>query len=210
MRTTRRHGSAATRRAGRRRPGIVAAAVLVGLLGSGGFVWHSTEAAFTATTNNASNSWATGSVSITDDDSGTAMFTATNLKPGDTGTKCIRVTYGGSVTASGGVKFYATAFTDSTPAGLGAAIDLVVDVSADNGAGTFANCGAFAVGSNLYTGTLTNLTTANNSFANGLGTWTPANGTTRTYRIQYTLNSGAGDSLQGKSASVTFNWEARS
>ncbi|MFN8074645.1 MAG: TasA family protein [Kineosporiaceae bacterium] len=211
MRTTRRHGTPAKAPAvRRRRPGIVAAAVLVGLLGSGGFVWHSTEAAFTATTATPSNSWTTGSVTISDDDAGVALFTtATNLKPADTGTKCIKVTYSGTLTPSG-IKFYASALADSAPS-LAAYLDMVIDVSADNGVGDFSSCGSFS-GTNLYTGTLANLRTTNSAYASGLGTWTPTGGvtTTRTFRIKYTLNASAPDTVQGKTASATFTWEANS
>src|SRR3712207_7319239 len=47
--------------------------------------------------------------SLSDDDSGSAMFTATGLKPGSTGTKCIQVTYGGSLAAA--VKLYVSSST---------------------------------------------------------------------------------------------------
>ena len=66
------------------------------VLASGGLVWQSSYSAFSATTSNPTNNWSAGTVALSDDDSNTAMFTASNLKPGATGTKCIAVTSTGS------------------------------------------------------------------------------------------------------------------
>ncbi len=45
-----------------------------------------------------------GDVTLVDDDSGSAMFTVTNMKPSTPETECITVTYQGSLDAS--VRFY--------------------------------------------------------------------------------------------------------
>ena len=64
---------------------------------SGLLVAQSSYSAFSARTHNPGNSWASGSVALTDDDNGVAMFDVTNLKPGDSGSKCLTVTSNGSL-----------------------------------------------------------------------------------------------------------------
>lgn len=82
----------------RRRLAILAAALLI----SSGLTLRASLAAFTATTCNPSNQWTTGTVALSDDDSGTARFSAAAMVPGGanaSGTKCIKVSYTGTVTA---------------------------------------------------------------------------------------------------------------
>src|SRR5665647_332083 len=56
---------------------------LVAVAASAALVWQASYSAFSATTANPNNTWAAGSVVLSDDDSSdTAMFTATLLKPG--------------------------------------------------------------------------------------------------------------------------------
>jgi hypothetical protein len=45
---------------------MIAAAVVVGLMGSGALVWQASSAAFTASTENDSNTWSSGKVVLTD------------------------------------------------------------------------------------------------------------------------------------------------
>ncbi|MDP9398640.1 MAG: hypothetical protein M3P96_12860 [Actinomycetota bacterium] len=94
----------------------------------------------TATTANGPNTWSAGTVAISDDDTGSAMFTATALRPNDTGNKCILVTYNGSLAAS--VKLYAAATGT-----LGTYLDLTVQKGTG---GSFANCTGFT-GAAIYT-----------------------------------------------------------
>ena len=82
----------------RRRPWVALLAI-VGVIGSSAMVWQASNAAFTATTNDGVNSFAAGTVALSDNDLGTALFSATNLKPGSTGQACIRVTYSGTLAA---------------------------------------------------------------------------------------------------------------
>ena len=161
-------------------------------------VWNASSSAFQATTTNGTNSWASGSVAISDDDSGSAMFTATGLKPGDTGRKCILVTYGGSLAAS--VKLYAAA-----SGGLAQYLDLTVEQGTG---GTSGGCGSFAPESTLFNGTLSGFAAAANNYATGVGNWTPsAAGATKAYRFTYTLRDD--NAAQGLAASATFTWEAQ-
>ncbi len=89
---------------------IAGAAVPVAVLACGGLVWQSSYSAFSATTASPTSNWAAGSVALADDDTNAAMFNASNLKPGSTGSKCIVVTSSGSLAST--VKLYATNYVD--------------------------------------------------------------------------------------------------
>lgn len=160
------------------------------------------DAAFVGTTGNAGNTWTSGTVGITDDDSGTAMFTATNLRPLDTGSTCIRLTYGGSIAAT--VRLYAPSVT-------GAFAGYVNVVIEEGAAGAFAGCGSFTPTSTLYSGTLASLGSAHGNYGSSLAVYSPSGaGQARTCRITYTVRATTPDAQQGGSASASFTWEARS
>jgi hypothetical protein len=190
-----------------RRPGVRAAragflaAPFVGLAVAVALVWQSSYAAFSATTDNGVNNWSAGSVALSDNDSTTAMFNATGLKPGDTGERCIQVTKTGSL--AGTVKLYGQGLT--TTNGLSSELDLVVV----QGTGTSADCSNFvAAGAGVYSGTLAGFTAT--TFATGYGDWAPAAGSSaRAYKFMYTLKSTAPNTVQGGTAAITFVWEAQ-
>ena len=60
-------------------------AIPVALVASGVVVSTASYSAFSAETVNPTSNWSAGSVSLSDDDNNTAMFAATNLKPGMSG-----------------------------------------------------------------------------------------------------------------------------
>jgi hypothetical protein len=164
---------------------------------------RATTAAFTSTTANAANSWSAGTVALTDDDSGTAMFAATAMAPGDAVTRCITVSYSGSVDAA--VRLYGS-ITGGT--GLGTYLNLTVERGAG---GSFADCTGFVSAESVYTGTLAGFTATHTGFANGAGTWSPVGGApvdTMTYRFTTTLQDD--NAAQGLSATAAFTWEAQS
>jgi hypothetical protein len=185
--------------------GVMPASVFL----SGLLVWQSSYAAFSSTTANPSSSFGSGSVVLADDDSGTAMFTPTLLKPLATGTKCIVVTSTGTLDST--VKLYATGY--STTNALSSWLDMVID---EGTGGTFASsgptsCTGFTLGTNIFTGTLASFGTTRTSFATGVGTWAPA-GTgspTKVYRIRYTLNTATPNTAQSGTAALAFTWEAQ-
>lgn len=183
----------------RQRPGI-AVLIPLALLASSAVVYQASNAAFTATTANPANSWASGTVALTDNDSGAALFTASGLKPGSTGTKCMVVTYSGTLAAA--VKLYATSYTDN-------GLAQYLTFSVDEGTGSAADCSDFGAGSNLYTGTLDGFSTTKTGYANGVSSWAPAgsSGATKTYRFSWTLQDN--DGAQGKTSAATFTWEAQ-
>lgn len=189
----------------RRRRGLGAIAALpvaIGLIAVSAVVWRSSSAAFSGTTNNAGNSWATGTVSLTDDDSGTAMFAATGLVPGATDSKCIAVTYGG--TADAQISLFVSA---STGPALQPYLDMVVE---EGTGGSFSSCAGFIPSTTLSSAPLSSIVATNTSFASGMTTGgTATTGQVRTYRFTYTLNASTPDAQQGATATATFQWEAR-
>lgn len=182
-------------------------AVPVGLIVSAALVWQASYSAFTATTSNPTNNWATGTVVLSDDDTGTAMFNATVLKPGSTGEKCIVVTSSGTLAAT--VKLYGTGVATTN------ALSSYVDLTVQQGTvGTFAGgCAGFtqdAGAPNLFTGTLAAFATAYTNFGTGFGTFAPAAGTvTRVYKIVYTINAATPNGSQGGTASIGLTWESQ-
>lgn len=83
----------------------VAAATPVAILAAATMIWQSSNAAFSGSTRNSGNNWSAGAVALTDDDAGAARFQAENLVPGQTESKCLKVTANASV--PGTVKGYA-------------------------------------------------------------------------------------------------------
>src|SRR5262245_23677888 len=77
-------------------------ALVVGLLG--GVVALGVFGLFSATTQNSGNEISAGTIAISDNDAGSAMFNITNAKPGDVWTRCIKISYNGSLSAD--VKLY--------------------------------------------------------------------------------------------------------
>ena len=183
------------------------AAILAGLVVSAGVVWQASYSAFSATAANPTSNWASGTVALTDDDTNTAMFTASNLKPGATGTKCIAVTSAGSLPST--VKLYGTGA--ATTNALSSSINLTVTQGTGGGYGSCTGFTPLATGSSLFSGTLAGFASASTAFANGLGTWAPtgSGSETRTYQLTYTLDTAAPNTAQGGTAALGFTWEAQ-
>jgi hypothetical protein len=92
-----------------------------------------------------SNSLAAGTVAIGDNDTGSAIFSMTGMKPGSTDTGCIQVTYTGSLAST--VRLY------TTTAGTGPDpyINLVV-TRGDTSSGSFDSCTNFTADATDYIG----------------------------------------------------------
>lgn len=201
-----------------RRPGgiaVIAFAVVLGLIGSGILVWHASYAAFSSTTTNGANSFKAGSVTLTDNDSTTALFSVTGLKPGSTASNCITVTYSGDL-ANTGVKVYIKSGDlikgGSGPDYVSDSLNMKVEEGTDTNPTTFGDCTGFsadASGQPILNTTLTSIAGTNTSYANGAGTWVPAAGNTKVYRFTYTLSASAPNDIQGLTDTVSFTWEVR-
>ncbi|GAA1485060.1 TasA family protein [Brachybacterium fresconis] len=166
-----------------------------GLALSSLLIWQASYAAFSDTTDNPGSNWEAGKVEITDDDAGAAMFSASALAPGDTGTNDITTTYSGTLDAN--TKLYGS--QSATTNDLAQYIQLEVTETG-------------AEPSTVYTGTLADFSSSHTDYASGidLGSATGGSDESVTYEFTYTLSSEAPDSAQGGTAGVDFIWEAQS
>jgi predicted ribosomally synthesized peptide with SipW-like signal peptide len=189
---------------------LLITAVVLGLVGVVGGL--GTWSAFSDTTSNEANSFESGSVTIGDDDSGSAMFSLTGMKPGDPAvSRCLDVTYTGTLDAQ--VRMY------GATGGTGLAQYLNVKVTRGEKTSAFSGCGDFAADSTdylgqgagvVYNGTLDGFA---DSYAAGTvdphsgspETWTT--GEDHAYRFEVSLVDD--NNAQAKTASQTFTWEAR-
>jgi hypothetical protein len=192
----------------RTRDKVVLSAFVVGVLGS--LVAAGVFGLFTATTQNAGNEITTGTVAFTDNDSGSAIYNVTGVKPGDSVVKCIKTTYTGTLPAD--VRLY----TPSNPGPLAQYIDLKI-TQGTQATSTFPSCTGFTADATgqIFSGTLQSFEQQKNSHANGLDT-SPAGQTswnannTLVYKIEATLQASTPDSGQGSTSGVhSFIWEAR-
>ena len=187
----------------RRTGGAVTTTALVAGLGA-------VFAAYTATTTNPGNSLSTGTVAISDNDGAdVAMYTKAadgNLGPNQNITKCIRVTYTGSLTSP--VKLYAT-----TPITNGDRFTVQVERGTQN-TGTFSSCGDFEATSTAFA--TADLSTFPSTYATGVdgkasaATW--AANDTVAYRFTLTAKDGTapnGNTTAFETNDHTYTWEAR-
>lgn len=167
--------------------------------------------AFSATTTNAGNTITAGTVTIGDNDAGAAMYSLTNAKPGESVSKCIKVTYTGSLEAD--VHLYTT----SSIGALGPYVELTITPGTQTSP-SFPSCTGFVAdsGGALYSGTLAAFATAKNSYANGIVDYPGTSATKWTtndsvvYQVTATLSSSAPEAAQGATTGAhTFTWEAR-
>ncbi len=171
---------------------IAAAAVSISIM-------QYSRAAFSATTSNSANSWATGSVVLTDDDAGSAMFTSANMTAGQSVVKCIAVTYSGTLTSGVNVKLYGTA-----SGALASYLNLTVEQGTGGG---FGSCVGFS-GSSIYSGTVSGFGSTYTNFGAGLTGFSPsANPETHTYRVTITVQND--NNAQNKTAVADYTWEAQ-
>jgi hypothetical protein len=187
---------------------LVAVALVAALAGA------QTWGAYSATTANTANSFASGSVALGDNDSDAAMLTLAAAVPGATDFGCITVSYTGSLASA--VRLYGT----TTGTGLAAYLDLEVTRGSFSGAPpAFDACTTFTADPTnylgagagiIYNGTLQDFA---DDYAAGHvdplaaspETWTTNE--SHVYKLRITLQNNP--SAQGKTAPQTFTWEAR-
>jgi len=189
-----------------RRVATVAATPLA-VLAAGAIVWQSSHAAFSGQTRNSGNDWATGTVTITDDDAGSARFQVANMAPGDSDTKCIKVTANAST--NGLVKGYVV---NPVRSNTGLEDRIKVTMKAGTGGG-FGSCAGFVEESTVVPGATLSQLFAFSSYESGVGGWPVSAGTqSRTYQISWTFDTtgmtqAEVDKLQGSHAGVDIQWE---
>ena len=197
----------------RRRRALRAVTPLAALLVAALLIWQGSNAAFSATTDNTNDTWSTGNLVLTNNGGGTvysgstaALFTESNRKPGDTGFKCITVHSGGSL--AGNLRLYRGAITGTNGAALAAMIDVTVDavVAATPATNVPANCSGYTGGTTgaTFNGTLNSMPT---TYAAATGVAVAGGPQRVVYRIGWTINSAADNTVQSSSAIANLNWE---
>ena len=179
------------------RPRLALGALLTLLLAAAAVVGSGAD--FTASSANPSNTFASGTLTIGNSNEGTAVLSATGLRPGGpaaNGTVDIQNTG----TLSGGFTV-----SRSTPVDSGSTNPLSDKLNL-----TIVDCGKF-VGATAptcdggdpttYSGTIAAMTGSQ-----ALGTY--AGGEQHRYEFTVALDSSAGNAYQGGSSSVTFDWNA--
>jgi hypothetical protein len=119
--------------------------------------------AFSSTTTNSANSFAMGSVTIGDNDADGALYSLSNQKPGVTTSKCIKVTFTGTLGST--VKLH----TPSTVSAGAQYVNLTI-TPGTQATSTFPSCTGFNAdaGGAAFTGTVQSFATAHGSVGNGL------------------------------------------
>jgi predicted ribosomally synthesized peptide with SipW-like signal peptide len=192
----------------------VARKLLLTLLVLGGLAAVSgaaTYSAFSSQTSSTGNSFAAGTVLITDNDVDTAMLSLSNAQPGDSDTSCLLVSYSGSLPST--VKLYG-----SIAGTLAPYLTLTITRGTDPDP-IFDDCVNFqpdgtdylgAGNGVIYQGALSGFPAG---YATGLvdplaaspETWTAPE--SRVYRFVVSVVDDNG--AQGQSATASFTWEAR-
>jgi hypothetical protein len=201
----------------RRRSLVRVIAPAVGLLAAGLLVWQGSYAAFSATTQDTTNTWSSAQLSLKNNGGVAGAYAATtsatfggaSLKPGATGTTCLTVQSNG--TSAGNMAMYLSNLVNA--GGLAQQIKLTV-TAAPTATEIVANCASFPAAGN--TTVATNLPLAGvGSFPITYAAGTPvavASGLVLTaYKVTWTFattGSNPGDNaLQGKTTTADFTWE---
>ncbi len=215
------------------------AAVPVGLIVTSLLVWQTSYAAFTATTSNGTNSFASGTVSFGANDPTSAMFTTSDyLRPGTTASsgsviKCLRVRYTGVIPAQ--IKIYGSAIgagastTTSQATALADLARLQIEISNTDPGGSSPGASSSACPTsgvtwttifNESTGTSTGDTTksagslsrfaSHTAWSASIATgWTPRAAENRIFRFTAYMVDTSDNTLQGKTATTSITWEAQ-
>jgi hypothetical protein len=187
------------------------ALTLVLLGGAGTLTGLATLAVFSSTAQSAGNSFAAGTVAISDNDAGSALLALAAAAPGDSDTGCIQVTYTGTLASS--VRLYGAVSGSLAPY-----LTLTVTRGADSSP-SFDSCAAFTPDATNYLGQGAgvvysgSLAAFPSTYAAGIvdptsgspESWTQ--GEAHSYRFTVTLQNDT--AAQGLSATAGFTWEAR-
>jgi hypothetical protein len=182
---------------------------------AGALIWQSSYASFSSTTRNSGNNWATGTVALTDDDAGSARFQVENMVPGQTDTRCIKVTANTSV--PGSVRGY---LVNPVPSAQGLEDHILISVNSGTGGG-FGSCTGFVADSAAVVSVPLSTFFSVNSFEAASATGAPwlvtggvAGGESKTYQITWTFDTtgmtqSQQDALQGARTGADVQWELR-
>jgi hypothetical protein len=169
-------------------------------------------AAYRATVANSGNTFAAGSVALSDNDSGTAMFTSlTSAAPTDSETSCIKVRYDGTLASN--VRLYGT---------IGGTLAPYLTLTVTRGTDptpTFDNCTTFTpdatnyIGSGsgvIYSGALGSFPTTYSGAVVDPTSGSPESWTQNEEHVyKFVVTLGSNTAGQGQVVTAGFTWEAR-
>jgi hypothetical protein len=185
---------------------LLLSAVVVGVMGS--FVAVGVFGLFSATTQNSGNEISSGTVALSDNDAGSSLFSITGAQPGQTWSRCIKVTYHGTVPAD--VHLY----MQNTSGPLANYVNIEIAQGTQTSS-TFPDCTGFTPDS-------TGVIFSGPAYSAVQGSWdyglpvTPVGdpawdeGESLVFRFTATLDPATPDSMQNSSIGTsTLVWEAR-
>lgn len=183
------------------------AALLIGLL-----VLRVSDAALSATTTNPGNQFTAASgISLSDSQAGVALFTVSDMAPGQSEQACITVTYEDpSGVDAGVVRVRSDGLLDETDPDDDGDLPTLLTVQVEEVTPGL-SCATALAPTTIYTGTLDAFNGITTYAASSAGTWNPAaDGETQAYRITVTLDAASdatevGDSITG----LGFVWETQ-
>jgi hypothetical protein len=182
-------------------PRIALGALITLLLAAGAVIGSGAD--FSAASANPSNTFATGTMSMLNSKSGSAVLTASNLKPGNSASGTVDIQNTGTLT--GAFVLAKGTVSDSDGANpLSGKLNLTID---DCGAYVGATAPTCGDGDDVtkYSGTIADMGTTGHAVS-ALGTF--AANEKHTYKFSVTLDGSAGDAYQGDTSTVRFDWSA--
>lgn len=188
---------------------LLATVVVLGLLVA--TVGAAVFSAYTSVASNEGNTFTAGTITLTDNDSGSALFNVNGFTPGDSFIRCIQVDYQSTGGVTSNLKLYGT--TGGT--GLAQYLDLRIRRGTTPSTGAPGDCTGFAPDTVDYEGfgagvfvdsTLDSFpTTFAGGIADPIGTW--SSGDKAVYEITLTVQND--NAAQGLDATQDFAFEAR-
>jgi hypothetical protein len=188
---------------------LLATVVIVGLLIAA--VGAAVFSAYTSVAANQGNTFRAGSIALTDNDSGNALFTVQGFTPGDAFVRCIEVDY----SSTGGVQSSLRLYGQTGGTGLAQYLDLRIRRGTMPSAGTPGDCTGFTPDVDDYEGSGQGVIFDSTLDAFGddyaAGTSDPAtawsDGDKAVYEITLTVQND--NAAQGLDATQDFQFEAR-
>ncbi len=188
---------------------LLATVVVVGLLIA--TVGAAVFSAYTSVASNEGNTFTAGTIALTDNDSGTALFNVNGFTPGDSFVRCIRVDYA----STGGVQSSIKLFGNTGGTGLADYLDLRIRRGTMPTPGSPSDCTGFTPDATDYEGGGagvffdTQLDQFPSAYASGIDDPVAAwnNGDSAVYEITLTVQND--NAAQGLAATQDFSFEAR-
>jgi hypothetical protein len=159
--------------------------------------------AFSSTQESSTSTFAAGTVTLTSNGSGSVLFNLPNMKPGESSSRCVQVTYNGTLNAT-------VQMAGKETGELGQYLSASVVRGSFPGAAPENNaCSGFAAdaeGAGLWSGQLNTFPTSASPITDST-VW--SKGSVHVYEITVTLPSNTPEAAEGEEAKAAFSWQAQ-